>query len=233
MMAAVAGVLGPRARAAAKPVVLELFTSQGCSSCPPADALLGRLAQRPEVIALAWHVDYWNHLGWRDPYASRQATERQKAYSSQLGIDVFAALVVDGANIVVGIATADGCDADCRRNWPSRVGHWMGAGGLIADVGGGGGSAAERCLLPTIRLHATDVGAGENAAHGCANTGLSAGRNAGRMGRRTAAPAGCRRRLRAKASSYSCSRPSFVLSVRLDLPPADQVPLIRSMPLHR
>ena len=78
-------------------VVLELFTSQGCSSCPPADALLGQLAQRPTVIALAWHVDYWDHLGWRDRFASRTATARQQAYARQLGSGVFTpALVVDG-----------------------------------------------------------------------------------------------------------------------------------------
>ena len=185
MMAAVAGVLGPRARAAAKPVVLELFTSQGCSSCPPADALLGRLAQRPEVIALAWHVDYWNHLGWRDPYASRQATERQKAYSSQLGIDVFTpALVVDGANIVVGsrqrevdaaIAAATGLPVSVTLNW--------GADGLIADVGGGGRPL--RALFAAYDpLHATDVGAGENAGAPAARIpDCPQGRNAGRMGR--------------------------------------------------
>jgi hypothetical protein len=74
----------PAAGTTPGPVVLELFTSQACSSCPPADALLGKLAQRPEVIALAWHVDYWNHLGWRDQFASRQATERQQAYARQL-----------------------------------------------------------------------------------------------------------------------------------------------------
>ena len=93
----------PAAEATPGPVVLELFTSQACSSCPPADALLGKLAQRPEVIALAWHVDYWNHLGWRDQFASRQATERQQAYARQLEAEVFTpALVIDGATVVVG-----------------------------------------------------------------------------------------------------------------------------------
>ena len=100
--AAIAAGIAPAARAGGRAVVLELFTSQGCSSCPPADALLGRLIQRPDVIALAWHVDYWNHLGWRDPYASRQATARQQAYARQLGSDAFTpALVVDGATVVV------------------------------------------------------------------------------------------------------------------------------------
>ena len=66
------------AHASPAPVVLELFTSQGCSSCPPADGLLGELTRHPGVIGLAWHVDYWNSLGWRDPYARREWTDRQR-----------------------------------------------------------------------------------------------------------------------------------------------------------
>jgi hypothetical protein len=63
------------------PVVLELYTSQGCSSCPPADALLTELAGREGVIALALHVDYWDYLGWRDSFARPQNTKRQRAYA--------------------------------------------------------------------------------------------------------------------------------------------------------
>lgn len=72
------------ATAAVAPVVIELFTSQGCSSCPPADALLGELARRPNVIALAYHVDYWDELGWKDRFAIPAATQRQRGYVSKL-----------------------------------------------------------------------------------------------------------------------------------------------------
>jgi len=72
------------------PVVVELFTSQGCSSCPPADELLGRIAKDPSlrgrVIPLAFHVDYWDHLGWRDPFSSPQWSQRQLEYVRALGI---------------------------------------------------------------------------------------------------------------------------------------------------
>lgn len=68
----------------AQPAVLELFTSQGCSSCPPADALLGELARRPEVIALAYHVDYWDDLGWKDSFALPVSVQRQRSYVKRL-----------------------------------------------------------------------------------------------------------------------------------------------------
>ena len=65
--------------------VVELFTSQGCSSCPPADAELARLAQAGEVVALSYHVDYWNYLGWADTLSSKASTERQYGYAKTLG----------------------------------------------------------------------------------------------------------------------------------------------------
>jgi len=64
------------------PVVVELYTSQGCSSCPPADAILHELAERDDVIALAMHVDYWDYIGWKDPFGNPAHAERQRAYAA-------------------------------------------------------------------------------------------------------------------------------------------------------
>src|SRR5205085_851481 len=79
-----------RAARARVPVVLELFTSEGCSSCPPADALLARMEETQpvagaEVIALAQHVDYWNQLGWPDPFSAHEFSERQGEYAARFG----------------------------------------------------------------------------------------------------------------------------------------------------
>jgi len=68
--------------------VVELFTSQGCSSCPSADALLAKLATRADVLALSLSVDYWDYLGWKDTLANPKFTERQKAYKSALGVSM-------------------------------------------------------------------------------------------------------------------------------------------------
>ena len=94
-----------RAEPATRPIVVELFTSQGCSSCPPADALLRDLSrQRTDVLALAFHVTYWDRLGWPDPFALPAATERQRGYAgiSHAGTIYTPQMVVDGTRDVVG-----------------------------------------------------------------------------------------------------------------------------------
>ncbi|HEY7577405.1 MAG TPA: DUF1223 domain-containing protein [Acetobacteraceae bacterium] len=149
--------------ATSKPVVLELFTSQGCSSCPPADALLGQLSRRAGVIALAWHVDYWNNLGWRDRFASGTATKRQRAYATQLGAGIFTpALVVNGTQVLIG------SDRDAIETAIAAA-----AGLPVAIALSRGPDVAEINIAPApgqVRVqsivyepeHATDVDAGEN-----------------------------------------------------------------------
>lgn len=84
--------------------VAELFTSQGCSSCPPADAVAGRLRANPAVVVLSFHVNYWDGLGWKDPFASQASTDRQHAYARSLGErSVFTPqLIVNGTQSLVG-----------------------------------------------------------------------------------------------------------------------------------
>jgi len=84
--------------------VLELFTSQGCSSCPPADEILGELAKNPDLITLAYHVDYWNYIGWEDTFSSKEHSDLQRRYAQQRGAKQIYTpqLLVNGKVDVVG-----------------------------------------------------------------------------------------------------------------------------------
>jgi len=130
LTAVVLGVLmiatgGPvAAERPAEPVVVELFTSQGCSSCPPADGILAELAERPDLVALSLHVDYWDYIGWKDPFGSPLNTERQRRYAGELGLRyVFTPqMVVDGEISVVGSDRAAVDDAiEAAKNHPKPV----------------------------------------------------------------------------------------------------------------
>ncbi|NOE16718.1 DUF1223 domain-containing protein [Ruegeria atlantica] len=86
------------------PVVVELFTSQGCSSCPPADRIMHDLAKRDDVIGLALHVDYWDYIGWKDEYADPDHTLRQRAYAREGGRSMIYTpqMVINGQHDIVG-----------------------------------------------------------------------------------------------------------------------------------
>ena len=172
------------AASAAEPtaVLVELFTSEGCSSCPPADALLEKLDQQPfsnaELIVLSEHVDYWNHLGWRDPYSSHLYSERQSAYASRFGVDSYTPqMVVDGSAQFVGsdagIAQATISAAARNGKLPVHI-RSIAVGeqgeltlqieaGPLADSGKG--RSAEVYVALAISHAASSVAAGENAGH--------------------------------------------------------------------
>lgn len=83
-----------------RPLVVELFTSQGCSSCPPADELLTQISQKRDVIALSQHVDYWNYIGWKDPFSSKQTSDRQRLYALRMGRrGVYTPQMIMGGNL--------------------------------------------------------------------------------------------------------------------------------------
>lgn len=88
------------------PILVELFTSQGCSSCPPADRLLSKLGEGsdPDIIPLAFHVDYWDYIGWKDPFSSKEWSQRQEGYARAMGTGRLYTpqLVVDGREHCVG-----------------------------------------------------------------------------------------------------------------------------------
>jgi hypothetical protein len=108
-LALIAGLYPVAGFAAERPVVVELYTSQGCSSCPPANAYLNELSKdRRDVLPLAFHVTYWDRLGWKDPYSLQAATDRQDQYGHRFGDGSYTPeIVVDGAAGLVGSHRSD------------------------------------------------------------------------------------------------------------------------------
>ena len=104
LMAATLCAFAAQAAAEDLPVVVELYTSQGCSSCPPADALLHELAGMKNVIPLALHVDYWDYIGWPDGFAKAAHTERQEAYARSIGERMIYTpqMIFNGTDRVIG-----------------------------------------------------------------------------------------------------------------------------------
>ena len=116
-----AGADSMRGRARA---VVELFTSQGCAQCPPADALLTGLAEEGDVVALAYHVDYWDYAGWEDTFGDEDYSDRQRAYARSWGSSRIYTpqMVVNGARGVVGSRRNEVHGALAGASLPLRVG---------------------------------------------------------------------------------------------------------------
>jgi hypothetical protein len=155
------------AAALERPVVVELFTSQSCSSCPPAEALIGRLAKESaDVLPLAFHVTYWNYLDWRDSYSLPAATARQNTYAAQFGGPSYTPqAVIDGQAGLVGSDETGlrAAIAQARRVGPSvRVSLAREGARLAARVGSGSG-AGRVLLIGFDPSHTSRVLRGENA----------------------------------------------------------------------
>jgi len=162
------------ARAAEPRAVLELFTSQGCSSCPPADKLLGELTADPSVIALSLPIDYWDYLGWKDTLASPAHSALQRAYARMRGDrQVYTPqIVVNGAMHVLGsdraaiervIALTD------QKSGVMSVPVSLTVGGNGVDVKVESAESAhntgEVWLCPVAKAIAVEIGRGENRGH--------------------------------------------------------------------
>lgn len=164
-----AAVAAPVAAQEVAPVVVELYTSQGCNSCPPADAFLGELARRPGVVALSFHVDYWNYLGWQDPYSNKKFTYRQREYAMsfrQTGVYT-PQMVIQGRRGEVGsdrptvlqaIAEASRAKPGCTVLLEKRDGSRLHA----TITAAAGAQGAEIWVALFDREHTTKILRGEN-----------------------------------------------------------------------
>lgn len=169
---AASALLVPPARASVTPdVVAELFTSQGCSSCPPADRLFNEVRTKPGVLALTYHVDYWDYLGWKDTLGSTEFSQRQYDYAKARGdMDVYTPqMVVNGAKPLVGSQRSE-VYAVLEQ---SRVSAWqvqvsMGSTNkeIIVDIGEGKIPAdATLWVMPILTKTVVKIEKGEMAGH--------------------------------------------------------------------
>lgn len=150
--------------APSRPLVVELFTAQGCSSCPPADAYLGRLSERPDVVALAFHVDYWDSIGWRDRFELRQGVERQNVYvrNFRRGSAFTPQFVLDGRKDAIDTNTIVQALQEPRDTVPVTLA--VRDGQVVVDVAERQGEHPCDVLLVAFMRHAeSNVGRGENA----------------------------------------------------------------------
>ena len=164
----IAGLSPVASFAAERPVVVELFTSQGCSSCPPADAYLRELTKdRRDVLALAFHVTYWDRLGWKDPFSLPAATQRQDVYGRRFGDGSYTPeIVVDGAASMVGSDRRDVGSAieNAKRKGRTAAAVSVSKSGEQVSIQVGAGNGSGKILLIGFhREHTTAVGRGENS----------------------------------------------------------------------
>jgi hypothetical protein len=172
LLAAFVAATPLRARADDAPIVVELFTSQGCSSCPPADRYLGELAKRPDLLALAYHIEYWNYIGWTDAYSKPWATRRQRDYQAALKLRYVYTpeMVIQGASEGVGsertvIEPLIRAAEAKRPPHPDLKLRWREDGALLADIGDGPSPKGEPATLWLVgydNMHTMSVTAGEN-----------------------------------------------------------------------
>jgi len=150
-----------------RPVVIELFTSQGCSSCPPANAFLNEMTKtRSDVLPLAFHVTYWDRLGWKDPFSMEAATSRQDRYGHRFGDGSYTPeMVVDGAVGLVGSrrdeVNAAIEQAKREQTTVTNVTVSKDSGNVLIRVGSGSGRG-KVLLIGFDREHTTKIGRGEN-----------------------------------------------------------------------
>jgi hypothetical protein len=146
------------------PIVVELYQSQGCSSCPPANQALNMAATRPDIIALNFSVTYWDRLGWKDIFGDPAYTERQRRYANALTLDsVFTPqMILNGRTSIVGNGKGE-LDRVIRSMRPITGGPTLSVDANTVKVGGGDGKADIWLVRFDPRVQNVKIGAGENS----------------------------------------------------------------------